>query len=281
MKKLLALFTFMVLAANVATAAVRVSPSYVEVDANKTKKDYITGSFTVSGGKDETIRFKVYPEYFEYDSKGRFISLEDKNQPRSLMGKLKFFPNEFTCKDGLTQKVRFTITDLKKLPAGESKLVLFLEDVNTKEVLIKKANGQIGGKIIVKTRVGVPVYLDKGNYSKRGVLDAVALKQQGEQIACEYKVSSMGNSKIRYTGFGYLSQGDKLIKQFDIHGSTVEGGKFLEMVQKLEVPKDQLIAGKEYKFKFVLTYRDEKDNQKVLKKEMIFIPEKTVTSKVL
>ena len=274
-KKLFISFTFMLLATNITNAAVRVSPSYVEVDANKAKKDYITGSFTVSGGKDETIRFKVYPEYFEYDSKGRFVSLEDKGQARSLMGKLKFYPNEFTCKNGIMQKVRFTITDIKKMPPGESKLVLFLEDVNTKEVMIKKANGQIGGKIIVKTRVGVPVYLDKGNYSKKGVLDAVALKQNGEEIACEYKVSSLGNSKIRYSGFGYLSQGDKLIKQYDIHGSTVEGGKFLEMVQKLELPKDSLVAGQEYKFKFVLTYRDEKDNQKVLKKEMTFIPEKS------
>jgi len=275
MKKLLALFTFMVLAANVATAAVRVSPSYVEIDANKSKKDYITGSFTVAGGKDETIRFKVYPEFFEYNSKGRFVELPDSGQARSLMGKLKFYPNEFSCKDGIIQKVRFTITDIKKLPAGESRLVLFLEDVNTKEVMIKKANGEIGGKIIIKTRVGVPVYLDKGKYSKKGVLDAVALKQEGDEIACEYKVSSLGNSKIRYNGFGYLSQGDKLIKQFDIHGSTVEGGKFLEMVQKLEIPKGELIAGKEYKFKFVLTYRDEKDNPKVLKKEMIFMPKKT------
>lgn len=274
MKKILALLALIIFTANIATAAVRVSPSYIELDGNKGKKDYITGSFSVAGGKDETIRFKVYPEFFEYNSKGRFVELPDNGQARSLIGKLKFYPNEFTCKDGITQKVRFTITDIKKLPAGESRLVLFLEDVNTKEVMIKKANGDIGGKIIIKTRVGVPVYLDKGNYSKKGVLDAVAIKQAGDEIACEYKVSSLGNSKIRYNGIGYLSQGDKLIKQFDIHGSTVEGGKFLEMVQKLDISKEEIIPGKEYKFKFVLTYKDEKQNSKVLKKEITFIPEK-------
>lgn len=280
MKKLVTLLFTLLFAVNIANAAIKISPSYVELDANKTRKDYITGSFTVTGGKDETIRFKAYPVFFEYDTKGRFVELEDKQQANSLMGRIKFFPTEFTCQNGLEQKVRFTLTNLKTLPQGESRLVLFLEDVDTKEVLIKKADGGIGGKIIVKTRVGVPIYLDKGQYTKRGTLDAVAFKQVGDSYACEYKVSSTGNSKIRYTGYGCLSQGDKLIKQFDVHGSTVEGGMFLEKLQTLDIPKDELIPGQEYNVKFVLTYKDEKQNQKILKKEMTFIPDKQPTGKV-
>lgn len=280
MKKLLILLALFVFSVNAAAAAIRVSPSYIELDANKTKKNYITGSFSISGGKDETVRFKVYPVFFEYDTKGHFIELEDKNQLNSLMGKIKFYPMEFTCKNGLTQKIRFTVTDLKTLPTGESRLILFLEDVDTKEIVIKKANGQAGGKIIVKTRVGVPIYLDKGNYVKRGTLDTVVLKKTGDDYSCEYKVSSTGNSKIRYNGYGYLSQGDKLIKQFDIHGATVEGGTFLEKIQQLDIPKDELKEGQEYKIKFVLTYKDEHDREKILKKEIIFIPNKSNEKKI-
>lgn len=280
MKKLLMLVTLFVLCLNSANAAIRVSPAYVELDANESKKDYITGSFSVEGGKDETVRFKVYPEFFEYDTKGRFVELEDNNQKKSLIGKLKFYPMEFTCKNGNPQKVRLTITDLKTLPTGESRLILFLEDVDTKEIIIKKANGQSGGKIIVKTRVGVPVYLDKGLYSKKGSLDAVAMKKVGEEYACEYKISSLGNSKIRYSGLAMLSQGGKLIKTMDIYGMTVEGGKFIETAQRLDIPKDKIIPDQEYKLKFVLTYKDEHKHEKVLKKEITFIPEKLMTTKI-
>lgn len=271
-----ALLLTLLMFANTAHAAIRISPSFIEMDANKTKKDYITGSFSVAGGKDEVIRFKVYPQFFEYDSKGRFVELPDKGQKNSLLSHIKFFPSEFTCINGSEQKVRFTLTDLKTLPAGDSRVVLFLEDLNTKEVSIKKANGDIGGKIIVKTRVGVPVYLDKGLYSKKGNLETLAFKKIGEDYQCDYKISSNGNSKIRYTGYAYLSQGKELIKQFDIHGMTVAGGQFVEAAQKLDIPKDQLKPGQEYKLKFVLTYKDEKQNTKVLKKEITFMPNSTI-----
>lgn len=267
-------------ATSAANAAIRISPGSVELDANKTKKDYVTGSFVVAGAKDETIRFKAYPEFFEYDSKGRYVELPDKGQPRSLIGKLNFYPMEFTCKGGLEQKVRFTVKDIKNLPEGESRLVLFLEDVDTKEVLLGKAENGIGGKIIVKTRVGVPIYLNKGKYVKKGTLDSLVLKQVGDEFKCEYKVSSLGNSRVRYSGYAYVSQGDKLIKKCEVSGSSIEGGKFLETAQKLDIPKDKLTAGQEYKVKFVLTYKDEKQNSKVLKKEITFIPKNEGVNKV-
>lgn len=274
MKKLLLILMTLLLNFNIVNAAIRVSPSNIEIDANKTKKNYITGSFTVTGGKDELVRFKIYPVFFQYDSKGHFIELEDNNQKNSLMGKIQYYPQEFTCRDGLDQKVRFTITDLKSLPMGDSKVVLFLEDVDTKEVIIKKANGQYGGKIIVKTRVGVPIYVAKGLYSKKGSLDKLVMVKKGNDYNCECKVSSLGNSRIRYNAVAYLSQGNNMIKQYDLHGYTVEGGKFVESSQTIEIPQDQLKPDGEYKIKLVLRYEDEKQHQKVIKKELTFIPNK-------
>src|SRR5574344_1185646 len=103
------IFTVLFFTLNSAQAAIKVSPSYTELDANTTKKDYISGSFGVSGGKDEVIRFKVYPVFFKYDTLGRFVELEDKKKKNSLMGKIKFYPTEFTCANGETQRIRFTI----------------------------------------------------------------------------------------------------------------------------------------------------------------------------
>ncbi len=280
MKKLLLVLIALFLTANCAFSALKISPSYVELDANKIKKDYITGSFSVAGGNNETIRFKIYPEFFEHDNKGQYISLEDKGQSNSLMGKINFFPNEFTCANGKEQKVRFTINNIKTLPTGESRLVLFLEDVDAKEVLLAKSANGIGGKIIVKTRVGVPIYLDKGNYTKKGNLETLALKRSKDIYNCEYKISSTGNSKIRYNGTAQLVQGNDLIDKFEIHGRTVQGGKFLEAMQELPIPKDKLKPGVEYKLKVIITYKDEKQNEKFMKKEIIFTPEKVAPSAV-
>lgn len=272
MKKIFMLIALLIFSINAANAAIRISPSYIELNANKTKKDYIASSFTVSGGKEEVVRFKIYPVFFERDKNGGFVELEDKGQKNSLMGKIKFYPSEFTCQNGLDQKIRFTITGLKSLPSGESRLMLFLEDVNTKEIVIKNASGGPGGKILLKTRVGVPIYVDKGLFAKKGALDTVALKKVGECYACDYKVSSLGNSQIRYTGLGYISQGENLIKKFDVIGTVIEGGKTVERLQKLDIPKDSLVNGQEYKIKFVLTYRDEHDKEKILKKEFTYTP---------
>jgi len=274
------LFAIFVFTADFASAAIKVSPAIIAIDASKVKKDYITGSFSVGGGKDEVIRFKVYPEFFEHSATGDYVSLPDKGQPNSLMGKLKFYPQEFTCKDGNDQKVRFTVTELKTLPAGESRLVLFLEDTKTKELIIRKANGEIGGRIIVKTRVGVPIYLDRGNYTRRGNLDSVVFKKDNNEYECAYKIISSGNSRINYNGFGYVSQGDKLIKQFVVNGSSVDPNKSLERIQKIDGLKDLIADGQEYKIKFVVTYKDENDREKILKKEFTFIPNKIAQSKI-
>ncbi len=83
-----------------AKAAIKISPSTIELNANTTKKDYISTAFNVSGGVNETIRFKLYPVFFKYDEKGRFIELKDMGQKDSLMGKIKFYPMEFTCQNG-------------------------------------------------------------------------------------------------------------------------------------------------------------------------------------
>ena len=282
MKRLLIVLIALFISTNCAFSALKISPSYLELDANKVKKDYITGSFSVAGGNDETIRFKVYPEFFEHDNKGQYISLEDKGQANSLMGKINFFPNEFTCANGKEQKVRFTINNIKTLPAGESRLVLFLEDVDAKEVLLAKSANGIGGKIIVKTRVGVPIYLDKGNYTKKGNLETLALKRSKDIdiYNCEYKISSTGNSKIRYNGTAQLVQGNDLIDKFEIHGRTVQGGRFLEAMQELPIPKEKLKPGLEYKLKIIITYKDEKQHEKFLKKEILFTPEKITPSTV-
>lgn len=270
----------LIIFAGSAYGAIKISPSYIELDANKTRKDYISESFAVAGGANETIRFKVSADYFEIDKSGIVNVIKDQGQKCSLVSRLNIYPKEFTVQNGKEQKVRFTLTNLKTLPEGESRLVVFLEDVNTKEIFIQKSLNGFGGRIIVKTRVGVPIYIDKGNYVKKGNLDNIVLKKTGDDYFCEYKVSSLGNSKIRYKGIAQLIQGDNLIEEIKINGLIVEGGKFVETAQKFDIPKEKIDPCKEYKIRFVLNYKDEKQNDKYLKKELIFIPEKLAETKI-
>lgn len=75
-------------------------------------------------------------------------------------------------------------------------------------------------------------------------------------------------------------QGNNLINQYDLHGFTVESGKYVETSQTLDIAKDQLKPDEEYKIKFVLRYDDEKQHQKTLKKELTFIPNKIPPNKI-
>lgn len=274
MKKILLGLLLFFVTASYGYCSVRVTPTRVELDANTTKKDYITGSFNIRGGKDETIRFKVYPKFFTINQKGKMNVLEPKGQKNSLVEKVRFFPSEFTSQNGRNQKIRFTITDLKNIPDGESRLVFFLEDVNTREVFVKSKDGKHNGKIIVKTRVGVPVYLDKGKYTKKGALEKVAVKMKKGNYFCEYKVSGLGNSRIRYTAIAQIVQGDKLVSECKLPGRAVGANDFIEVAQKLDISRDKLNKNENYKLKLILTYQNEKQKDKVLIKEILFTPDK-------
>lgn len=274
MKKILLGLLLFFVTASYGYCSVRITPTYVELDANKTKKDYVTGSFNVRGGKDEVIRFKIYPKFFKITKRGDMEVIEPKGQKNSLVNRVKFFPSEFTCKNGKNQKVRFTCMDLKNLPDGESRLVFFLEDVNTREVFVKSKDGKHSGKIIVKTRVGVPVYVDKGKYTKKGSLERVALRMDKGKYVCEYKVLGLGNSKIRLSGIAQVIQGKKLISECNISKKAVGANGFIEVGQILEIPKDKLNKNENYKLKLILTYLNEKQKEKVLVKEILFTPNK-------
>ncbi|MFQ8626425.1 MAG: hypothetical protein ACLSA2_08180 [Candidatus Gastranaerophilaceae bacterium] len=42
-----------------------------------------------------------------------------------------------------------------------------MEDVAAREIVLPSGNRNVTTKLLVKTRVGIPVYLDKGNVTKK------------------------------------------------------------------------------------------------------------------
>lgn len=98
-------------------AAVKIAPTLIELNANKSNGNYLTTSFSVQADKNETIRYKIYPEYFTITDESKMNAIGDSDNPDNLIPHARFVPNEFTLKNGILQLVRVTFTDFINYPA--------------------------------------------------------------------------------------------------------------------------------------------------------------------
>lgn len=277
MKKIFVL-GFMLLISLKADAALKVTPTVIELNANKARGNYITTSFDVRGGDNETIRFKVYPSYFEITEDGKMNELSASSSKNSLVSCARFIPNEFTLKNGTPQKVRVTITDLKNLPDGESRMVLFLEDVVAKEIFLPYGNSNVTTKLLVKTRVGVPIYVDKGKFIKQAEFNDLTINNNDNNLTFGINLTSKGNSKIRYNGKAQIIKNKELIEEFPINSNTIKDNGYIKVTQ--EIPIEKIKECGEYKLRAIITYENEKNSTKNLVKESAFSVTKISKSKI-
>lgn len=249
-------------------ASVAVSPTRVEINANKLKSNYVTTAIEVKGDSQVPMRFKVYPGYFTIDNKGEVVMVDKAtNDPHDLSKKIRFVPSEFTVAQGKSQKVRLNIANLNQLPDGESRTMLYIEDVNPKEINIPTGHTGIGAQLIVKTRIGVPVYVDKGKFTKEAEIEYLKVVKEKDGYYTDMKILSKGNSKIRYAGNVQIIQGKKLISEYSIKGKNV--GENNSFVDKQKIVSNDLVAG-EYTLRMVVSYYNENDKKINLKKETNF-----------
>ncbi len=249
-------------------AAIKVSPTIIELDANKARGNYLTTSFDIQGGKDETIRFKIYPGFFNISQTGGMEIVEDDNIKNSLTSNIRFVPSEFTLSNGQKQKVRVTFNDISKLQDGESRTVLFLEDVVAKEVSLPMAQGS-SSKLIVKSRIGIPIYIDKGRYTKIGQFDDLKVEKSENNLVYKICLSSQGNSKIRYTGKGQIIKDKDLVEEFSVPSNPVNAGGVFN--DAFKIPVEKLKGEEQYTLRLVLEYKDEKNQTKQMVKEVQFM----------
>ena len=251
---------------NFAFAAVRVMPTLIELNANKSRGNYLTTAFSVQADKGETIRFKLYPEYFTITDSGKMNSTPSSNNTDNLIPYARFVPNEFMLKDGKPQLVRVTFTDIKKLPEGESRMVMFIEDVKAKEVLLPSGNKNVSTKLIVKTRLGIPIYVDRGRFVKVGRFDDLQIQKENHNLVYKMSLSAGGNSKVRYHGKAQIIKDKKLIKEFEMNSNTIRANGVFE--ERGILPQN--LEEGEYIMKVILTDKNEKGESKNLIKEAQF-----------
>lgn len=249
-----------------AFASVAVSPTRVEINANKLKSNYVTTAIEVKGDSQVPMRFKVYPGYFTIDDKGEVVMIDrTTNDPHDLSKKVRFVPSEFTVAQGKNQKVRINIANLNQLPDGESRAMLYIEDVNPKEMNLPTGRAGIGAQLVVKTRIGVPVYVDKGKVSKSGEIESFNITKEKDGYYVTFKILDKGNGKIRTTANLQVLQGKKLVEEIALGGKVVGNNNHCVIKQKLNMNKVK--DSGEYTARLVVSYFDENGKKIYLKKE--------------
>ena len=247
-------------------ASITVSPTKIEINANKIRNNYATTAIEVKGDENKPMRFKAYSGYFKISDTSKMVILDSNGDPHDISGKIRFVPSEFTIPPGKSQKLRVNIANIKSLPDGESRAVLYIEDVNPKEINIPN-NAGIGAQLVLKTRVGVPVYVDKGNFTKRADVEYFNIVREKDGLYTEMKIVSSGNSKIRYNGVIQIIQGKKLIDEYAIEGKVVGENNTYKSKQKIKTEK--IKSAGDYTIRLVFFYFDENGNRKNIKKDAI------------
>ena len=249
-----------------AFASVAVSPTRIEINANKIKSNYLTTAIEVKGDTKELMRFKAYPGYFTIDNKGEVVMVDKAtNDPHDLSKKIRFVPSEFTVTQGKSQKLRINIANLNQLPDGENRTMLYIEDVNPKEMNIPTGNAGINAQLIVKTRIGVPIYVDKGKVSKDAEIEYFNVVKEKDAYYTDMKILSKGNSKIRYSGNVQIIQGKKLITEYNLNEKVVGANNFY--IDKQKIDMSNIKNSGEYSLRVIISYYDENGKRKNIKKE--------------
>lgn len=263
-KKILGLLIALMFAVP-AFASVAVSPTRIEINANKIKTNYITTAIEIKGDTKELMRFKVYPGFFTINEKGEMVMVDKSNDIHDLSKRLRFVPSEFNIAQGKSQKLRINIANLNTLPDGESRAVLYIEDVNPKEFAVDSGRAGIGAQLIVKTRVGVPIYIDKGKIKKEADIEYLKIVKEKDGLYTDMKVLSKGNSKIRYSTAVQIIQDKKLIDEYTLNGKVVGENNYYVDKQKIKI--DKIKGAGEYTLRIIVSYFDENGKRKNIKKE--------------
>lgn len=264
MKKILSLLISFFMATQ-AFASIAIMPTTIELNTNKIRSNYASTSIEVKGDNVKAIRFKVYPGYFKINEKGEAVQIEQGTEPNDISKKIKFVPSEFTVQPGKSQKVRLNIVGLNTLPDGENRGLIYIEDVQPQLYPVNTGMSGFGAQIIVKSRIAIPIYLDKGKYIKKGEMESFSVTKEKDGQYVNAKIISTGNSKIRYQArIQIYDDNNKLIKEQSILGGVVGDNNYRNVKEKIDT-KD--IPAGSYTLRCVFSYTDERGKKQVLKQE--------------
>ncbi|MDB9435628.1 hypothetical protein PN450_02135 [Dolichospermum lemmermannii CS-548] len=232
------MFSTFLLSGNTAKADIAISPLVIETAA---KQGQAQGTITVTNGDAKSFRARVYTQPFTYDLQTGFKLLDA--SPLDLTPYLQFSPRELQVPGTDNRRIRFVVRFPPSLPDGEYRAMLFTENL---EATFQEESGTNNG-VILKTaivpRVGVAVYVRKGNISHN--LTAVNARFTPKSQQLQLLVKNTGKASAILQGKWTINKGDKQIYSGRGMDTTVitEGERYLTVDYSSPGKKIQLEPG--------------------------------------
>jgi P pilus assembly chaperone PapD len=204
-------------------AQVKVSPLVIETQAQRGQAQ---GMVSITNMGNSPSRVRVYAEPFTYKPDTGFATLPA-NTPNNLTPYLQFSPRELTIEPGQTRRVRIISRLAPNLPDGEYRAAVFNETLTEQ----KDASGAI---VTLATRVGVTVYVTKGNAVPQLRVENASFNAQEKQL--RLNIRNTGNASARPSVSWRLQRGNQVIKTGDIESISViaENERYVTLNYRVE-----------------------------------------------
>jgi hypothetical protein len=203
-----------VLADSSARANLSVSPQIIELNA---KRGQAQGTILVSNQGEKSFGSRTYAVPFNYDREQGFQELI--SSPTDLTPYLQFSPAELTVPELDKRRVRFIARLAPNLPDGEYRAMIFTEMAQPVEVKEVDNSNQTTLITNLLPRIGVAVYVRKGNVSPKLNVDSFQFDaaQQQPQIL----VKNTGKASAFVGGTWSVKQNNQEIRKGTIVDTTV------------------------------------------------------------
>ena len=138
--------------------------------------------------------------------------------------------------------------------------------LKAKEIKLSDNNKNTSSINIVKTYFRVPIHINKRKFAKICNFDDLKIERDNKNLAYVMHLSSGDNSKVRYRAKGQLIKNKKLVKEFNMNSNTIKANGFFE--ERKYLPSN--LKEGDYTFRVILTYKNEKNENKSIIKEVNF-----------
>lgn len=198
------LLSSFLLGGTAARADIAISPQVIETDLQRGQAQ---GTITVSNQDPQEFRARVFSAPFTYEPETGFKLLE--SSPQDLTPYMQFSPRELQVPGSDERRIRFVVRFPPSLPDGEYRAMLFTE--NLEATFQEETNTTTGVtfRTAIVPRVGVAVYVRKGNISHNLSVVSSRFNPQSKQV--QLLVRNTGKASAIVQGEWTIKKGDKVI----------------------------------------------------------------------
>ena len=217
-----------------ATAAVGISPGYVEVRLDKGRP---AGRFLISNLGSTQERYRIKAIHFTYSAEGGLE--QTPTGEHSLAQWIHFNPRELMIAPRTQRAVRFAIVSRGPLKDGEYWGAMELESLQTREVTTQDADGK-AVKLKLLATIMVPIFGTVGDVQYEGDVKEVKLTGRTSGPHLEVLVANTGTGRLGARGaYEIRSASGKLIEKGKVGRAYVLRGAERRFTKKVEADQPE------------------------------------------